>query len=149
MKRQLILLVSSVIGFMALASVAMAQAQPLISVEKNSEESQSMLKGRQGSVLSEVDNLDLTADQQEEIDAIRAGLSEQMAEILTPEQMETFQASQANGDDLRSTLRSLGLTSSQRSSVVSVMRSAQDDMKAVLTPEQQAQLEGERPRDRN
>ena len=149
MKRQLILLFSGVVGVMAFTSVAIAQVQPSISVEKASEERQSMVKGRSSSVLSEVENLDLTADQQEEIDAVKAGLFEQMAEILTPEQMETFQAAQANGDDLRSTLQSLGLTSSQRSTVVSVMRSAQDDIKAVLTPEQQAQIEGERPRDRN
>ena len=149
MKRQLILLLSGVVGVMAFTSVAMAQVQPSISVEKAREERQSMVKGRNSSVLSEVENLDLTADQQDEIDAIKAGLFEQMAEILTPEQMETFQAAQANGDDLRSTLQSLGLTSSQRSTVVSVMRSTQDDIKAVLTSEQLAQIEGESPRDRN
>ena len=151
MKRQLILLLSSVVGVMAFTSVAIAQVQPSIPVEKGSEARQSMVKGRDGSVWSEVENLDLTDAQQEEIDAIKAGVAEQMADILTPEQLQSFQASQANGDDMRSTVISLGINRSQRSAVMGVVRAAQDDIKAVLTADQLAQIEAESdsPRDRN
>ena len=104
MKRQLILLLFSMVGVMAVSTVAMAEVQPSISVEKASQEQQTMVKGSRSSVWSEVDNLDLSADQQEEIDAIRADVSDQMADILTAEQMQAFQAAQNNGDDMRSTM---------------------------------------------
>ncbi|MEO0458354.1 MAG: Spy/CpxP family protein refolding chaperone [Cyanobacteria bacterium P01_A01_bin.114] len=150
MKRQLNLLLSSLIGINALAAVAVLQP-PLFAAQlaAQGDPIQTMAKGRGGSAWSEVENLNLTAEQEEDINAIKAGVAEQMAEILTPEQLETFRAAQASGDDMRSTMMGLGLTRSQRSDVIGVMRDAQDDIMAVLTPEQRAQIAPENPRDRN
>ncbi|MEL7225758.1 MAG: Spy/CpxP family protein refolding chaperone [Cyanobacteria bacterium J06576_12] len=101
------------------------------------EESSNMLKSR-GSVLSDIEDLSLSPTQSDEIEAIKAGMMVDMAEILTPEQMETFQSAQANGDDTRSTMMSLGLDSDQRAEVMGLMRITQNKVMAVLTPEQRA-----------
>lgn len=149
MKHKLSLLLLSALSVMPFAPAAMAQIQPSISVAKGNEALQATVKSSADSVWSEVEKLDLTAVQQEEIDAIKAGVSEQMAEILTPEQLQTFQAAQANGDDMRSTVMSLGINRSQRSAVMNVMRAAREDINAVLTPEQRAQIEEEASRYRD
>ena len=149
MKRQMSLLLSSVVGAMTLTPIAIAQVHPLIAVEKSSQGRQPMAKGSGGSIWSQVENLDLTAAQQAEIDAIQAELTEQMAEILTPEQMETFAAAQANGNDMSSSMMSLDITRSQTSGLMSAMSTARDNIMDVLTPEQQAQIDDLRPRDRN
>ncbi|MEM9908370.1 MAG: Spy/CpxP family protein refolding chaperone [Cyanobacteria bacterium P01_D01_bin.44] len=146
MKRQLSLLLASLVSVIALAPAAVAQ--PSVS-EVPVNNIQAMTKGRGGAAWSEVENLNLTAAQTEDINAIKVGVAEQMAEILTPEQLETFQTAQANGDDMRSTMMGLGLSRDQRSDVMGVMRVAQDEIMGILTPEQRAQIEPQNPRDRN
>ncbi|MEL6260843.1 MAG: Spy/CpxP family protein refolding chaperone [Cyanobacteria bacterium J06626_6] len=105
------------------------------------------LKSRPGSALAEIENMDLTTAQQDEIEAIKADMTVQMADVLTPAQMEAFQQRQAEGGDMRSMMMSLD--QGQRSSVMGIMRTAQADLMDVLTPEQRAQIEGGRPLDRN
>lgn len=143
------LLLSGVVSIIVLSPEVNAQTHFSTTIEKADQPALSMTKGRGDSAWSEADNLSLTPDQETEIAAIKTSTNEQLAGILTSEQLATFQAGQANGDDMRSMMRGLGLTSSQRSSVMGVMRSAQDEIMEVLTPEQRAQIEGENPRDRN
>ena len=149
MRRQLTGLLSSAVSVMIFATMATAQVSPSTSVEKTADSQISMTKGRGGIDLSEVEELNLTAEQEEEIDAIKASTHEEIAEILTAEQMEAFEEGQANGDDTRSIMMSLGLTAEQRSDLMDLMRASQDEIMEVLTPEQQAQIERESPRDRN
>ncbi|MEL6160660.1 MAG: Spy/CpxP family protein refolding chaperone [Cyanobacteria bacterium J06627_32] len=111
-------------------------------------ETSSMLKSR-SSVLSDIEDLSLSPTQNDEIEAIKAEMMVQMAEILTPAQMETFQSAQSSGEDTRSVMRSLGLDNNQRSEVIGLMRITQNKVMSVLTPEQRAQIEDELPRDRN
>ena len=149
MRRQLIGLLSGAIGVVILTTIATVQASPLNSVEKATNPQISMTKGRGGLDFSEVEDLNLTAEQEEDIDTIKASTHEELADILTAEQMEAFEEGQANGDDMRSVMMGLGLTSEQRSDLMGLMQASRDEIMEVLTPEQQAQLEGERPRDRN
>lgn len=95
--------------------------------------------------LSAIEELDLSEEQQTEIDSIQAAMTDGLAEILTDEQMEELTTAQANGDDMRTVMRGLGLTSSQRSSVMSLMRDTQGQVMDVLTPEQRAQIERRTP----
>ncbi|MEL6780667.1 MAG: Spy/CpxP family protein refolding chaperone [Cyanobacteria bacterium J06597_16] len=106
------------------------------------------LKSRGGSALSAIENLTLTPTQEDEIEAIKAEMMAQMAEVLTPEQMETFQTAQSSGNNTRSVMMSLGLDASQRSEVIGLMRITEGKIMAALTPDQRAQIEGESPRDR-
>ncbi|MEO0535722.1 MAG: Spy/CpxP family protein refolding chaperone [Cyanobacteria bacterium P01_A01_bin.123] len=147
MKRQLSLLLSGVVGVMALASVALAQHHAPISAQKATEGHISMTKQMGGGNMDKIEELDLTPEQEEEIDTIQAGMSEQMAEILTFDQLAALEDAQANGGNMRSVFMSLD--SNQRSEVMTLMRTTQDEIMAVLTPEQRAQIEGELPRDRN
>ena len=143
------LFLSGVVSIIVLSPEVNAQTHFSAAIEKAEQPALSMTKGMGGSAWNEAENLNLTPDQEAEIAAIKASTNEQIAGILTSEQFATFQAGQANGDDMRSMMMSLGLTSNQRSSVMGVMRSAQNEIMAVLTPEQRAQIEGESPRDRN
>lgn len=95
------------------------------------------------------EELDLTEAQAEEIEAIQADMIVELESILSADQLETFTAARANGDDMRSVLRGLGLSSSQRSELMSVSRETESQIMDVLTPDQRAQLEGASPRDRN
>lgn len=126
---------------------AMVQAQPNQQPEQ-AEVVQQTSKRMGKDALSAIEELDLSEEQQIEIDSIQAAMTDGLSEILTDQQMEELTIAQANGDDMRTVMRGLGLTSSQRSSVMSLMRDTQSQVMDVLTPEQRAQIEEERPRDR-
>ena len=147
MKDSIFVLLSSVVGVVILTTTAMARPDHSMVVVDVNVDQVSMTKQMSGPIADKLEDLDLTPEQEEEIAAIQAGLAEEMAEILTPEQLMALEDAQANGDSMRSVMMSLDR--SQRSAVMDVMRSAQDEIMAVLTPEQRAEIEGESPRDRN
>lgn len=149
MKRQLILLISGVMGALSFSTVAIANSSPQASINKAHQPQLLSTKGRSGPALSAVSELNLTANQEVEIEAIRAGVYDQMAEILDPDQLETLQTAMSNGDNMRSVVMGLGLSRSEMSSLRNIVGSVEDDIMEVLTPEQRSQLEGDRPRDRN
>ena len=126
---------------------AMVQARP-DQQQEQAEVVQQASKRTGKDALSAIEELDLSEEQQTEIDSIQAAMTDGLSEILTDEQMEELATAQTNGDDMRTVMRGLGLTSSQRSSVMSLMRDTQSQVMDVLTPEQRAQIEEERPRDR-
>ena len=149
MKRQISLLFSgAVVGVVTFTTTALAEPLSQNSVSEKALPIQlSLVKNRPGSAMSAVEELDLTAAQQEEIDTIRSSIAEQMAEVLTPEQAEAFAAAQADGGNMRSVM--MNLDRSQRSSVMDIMRTTESDIMDVLTPEQRAKIGGARPIDRN
>lgn len=147
MKDSIFVLLSSVVGVVILTTTAIARPDHSMVVVDVNVDQVSMTKQMSGPTADKLEDLDLTPEQEEEIAAIQAGLAEEIAEILTPEQLMALEDAQANGDSMRSVMMSLDR--SQRSAVMDVMRSAQDEIMAVLTPEQHAQIEGESPRDRN
>ncbi len=148
MKRSLIAVCISMLGLTVSQTGVMAQ--PSRSLEK-AETVQTLVSAKRISkdALSAIEELDLSEEQQTEIESIQSDMADELSEILTDAQMDQFIAAQTNGDDIRSVMRGLDLTSSQRSSVISLMRDTQDQIMDVLTPEQRAELEEERPRDRN
>lgn len=151
MKRSLIAVCISILGLTVSQTGGMAaQSMADRSLEK-AETGQTLISTKRMSkdALSAVEELDLSEEQQTEIEGIRSEMTDELSEILTDTQMEQFTSAQANGDDMRSVMMGLGLTSSQRSSVISLMRDTQGQIMDVLTPEQRAELEAELPRDRN
>ena len=137
------------LGLMIGSSEAMAQTVPSYQLEKTETvQLVSSAKRLRKDALSAIEELDLSETQQTEIDSIQANMVDELADILTDDQMDRFTTAQANGDDMRRVMRGLGLTSSQRSSVMSLMRDTQSQIMDVLTPEQRAELEEEMPRDR-
>ena len=149
MKRSLIAVCISMLGLTVGLTEATARPMTNRSLEK-AETVQTLVsaKGMSKDALSAIEELDLSEDQQTEIEGIQSTMVEELSEILTESQMSRFTTAQANGDDMRSVMRGLGLTSSQRSSVMSLMRDTQSQVMDVLTPEQRAELEEEMPRDR-
>ncbi len=109
---------------------------------------QTATKNRSGLAFSSLEELNLSLEQEEEIDGIRAGMMDDLSEILTEEQFDEMLAAQESEADMMGVMRGLGLTSSQRSDLIDTMRSTQDQIMSVLTPEQRALLEEESPRDR-
>ncbi|MEM1240665.1 MAG: Spy/CpxP family protein refolding chaperone [Cyanobacteria bacterium P01_H01_bin.26] len=132
------------IGWSGIAAQAMSEPQ----LKKAETVQLVSTKRMEKDMLSAVEELDLSEEQQTEIEGIQAGMMDELSEILSDGQMERLTEAQANGDDMRNVMRGLGLSSSQRSSVVSVMRGTQEQIMDVLTPEQQAQVEEERSRRR-
>ena len=132
------------IGWSGVAAQAISEPQ----LEKAETVQLVSTKGMQKDMMSAVEELDLSEDQQTEVEGIQASMMDELSEILSDGQMEQLTEAQANGDDMRNVMRGLGLSSSQRSSVVSVMRDTQGHIMDVLTPEQQAQVEEERSRRR-
>ena len=147
MKRSFSVLLAAMLGLTLSWASAKAQTSPEQRLDKTESALASTKRMRKDALLA-VEELDLSEDQQLEIEAIQTSMTNELSEILTDSQMEQLTAAQAEGGDMRSVMRSLGLTSSQRSSVMSLMRDTQNQVMDVLTPEQRAQIEEEMPRDR-
>jgi len=155
MKRQFSLLFFSTAGVLTLATAAIAgisqativQGSSQAALTKANRPAVSQIKNRPGSALSKIEELDLTAEQKAEMEAIQANVAEQMSEVLTPEQMQALTEAQTDGGNMRSII--VELDRSQRSDFMTIMRAAQSDMMDILTLEQRIQIEGTSPRDRN
>ncbi|MEO1590405.1 MAG: hypothetical protein AAFU71_03820 [Cyanobacteria bacterium J06632_22] len=91
-----------------------------------------------------VEALNLTEQQQAELDSLRAETRSQIEAILTDEQRAAVQSSLDAGEPMRQALRSLDLTEQQRSDIRTVAEGSREAGRDILTPEQQAQLEARR-----
>ena len=93
--------------------------------------------------------LNLTAEQQAQIEQIRQNKRSQIDAILTTEQKAQLQSERENRGNLHAgenrgmprLFASLNLTDEQRSQIEAVMRSSKEEMDAILTPEQRQQLQ--------
>ncbi|MGB0560801.1 MAG: Spy/CpxP family protein refolding chaperone [Spirulinaceae cyanobacterium] len=85
--------------------------------------------------------LNLTPDQQAEMQALREATQTQMQGVLTPTQQQAVEAAIANGENPRQVLRTLDLSDAQRTQLRDIKASQREEMAEILTPEQQAQLE--------
>ncbi|MEO1133805.1 MAG: Spy/CpxP family protein refolding chaperone [Cyanobacteria bacterium J06639_1] len=119
-----------------LAAAAVASAIAPMAIAQSSQE-----RGRAGKLLEE---LNLTATQQEQVDAIRAEHREQMASILTDEQRAQLQTARESGQRRRGALQSLDLSEDQKGELKSLRESTRDRVSAVLTDDQREQLEAKR-----
>ena len=95
--------------------------------------------------------LNLTAEQQAQIEQIREDKRSQIDAILTAEQKAQLQQAQENRNPharenrgMPRLFASLNLSDEQRSQIEAVMRSSKEEMDAILTPEQRQQLQEHR-----
>jgi periplasmic protein CpxP/Spy len=97
--------------------------------------------------------LNLTADQQAQMEQIHQDTRSQIDNILTAEQKAQLEAARENGGAPRRGenrgmpgrgFDSLNLTDEQRSQIESVRSAAKEKMDAILTPEQRQQMEQHR-----
>ncbi|MBD2256515.1 Spy/CpxP family protein refolding chaperone [Pseudanabaena sp. FACHB-2040] len=85
-------------------------------------------------------HLNLTTEQQAQMDSIRQAERQQMDTILTTEQRERLETARTNRENPRQVFESLGLTETQKTQMQAVRESAREQMNAILTQEQRQQL---------
>ncbi|MBD0268824.1 MAG: Spy/CpxP family protein refolding chaperone [Cyanobacteria bacterium Co-bin8] len=85
--------------------------------------------------------LNLTTEQQAQMDSIRQAERQQVDAILTAEQRERLETARTNRENPRQVLESLGLTETQKTQMQAVRESAREQMNAILTQEQLQQLQ--------
>ncbi|MEQ9551593.1 MAG: hypothetical protein RIM23_18550 [Coleofasciculus sp. G3-WIS-01] len=86
------------------------------------------------------EELNLTAEQQAQLEQIRDNKHSQMEQILTPEQRQQFQQFQGQRQRHREGMRALNLTEAQRNQMREIHQSARELMQNVLTEEQREQM---------
>ncbi|HEY9880909.1 MAG TPA: hypothetical protein V6D29_20795 [Leptolyngbyaceae cyanobacterium] len=88
----------------------------------------------------ELNRLDLTSEQQAQMDQIRQDVRSQIADVLTPDQKARVQEGRANGESPREIFESLDLSADQRSQLQDIRQSARSRAAEVLTPEQRQEV---------
>lgn len=91
-----------------------------------------------------LESLNLTEQQQAELDTLQANVRDQLEDILTADQRTSLQTSLDSGTPFRQAVRSLNLSEDQKQQARSIMQASRDDFQAVLTEEQQQQLQAAR-----
>ncbi|MGQ4649670.1 hypothetical protein [Lyngbya aestuarii] len=89
-------------------------------------------------------NLNLTSEQQTQLDQIRENADSQIETILSPEQAQQFQNIREQRQQGRRAMKALNLTEEQRNQMREVHQSARKQMEEVLTEEQLQQLRQQR-----
>jgi Spy/CpxP family protein refolding chaperone len=89
---------------------------------------------------ADLPELNLTADQQQQIQQIHTATRARMSEILNPEQMNQFQAGIAEGQKPPQLLSELNLSRDQKTQLREVMMDQKQKMSEILTPEQEEQV---------
>lgn len=90
--------------------------------------------------------IELTQQQQNQLEQINRNTRSEIEAILTPEQREQFQAAFEQGRGMRSAIAALNLSPEQQTQVREVMLSARTQREALLTSEQKQQLQELRSR---
>ncbi|MGD1941977.1 MAG: hypothetical protein ACFB0G_11750 [Leptolyngbyaceae cyanobacterium] len=110
-----------------------------------------MMSGAIAQTRSEVfAELDLTADQQEQIQAILAGRREDVESIFTDEQREQFREAYEESQDFRAAAAAVDdLTDDQKAEYRAVAQASRDEISAVLTEEQLEELRSRMQERRN
>ena len=99
-------------------------------------------ESKQYQLSPDLKQLNLTIHQQDELEAIDAEIMVEMAEILTPAQMDDFQKRQADGHDIQQAIISVGLSPAQRKNALRISQDAQERKLVMLTPDQRSQFSG-------
>lgn len=120
------------VSFASLAAIALLAA-PMGMVNSAQAEG-----GRRGNPLEQ---LDLTASQSSQIEAIRTDARAQVRSLLTADQRATLENSAEQG---RRAFRELALSESQREQMRAIHEDSREQISALLTPEQLEQIESMR-----
>jgi periplasmic protein CpxP/Spy len=84
--------------------------------------------------------LNLTAEQEDQLEQISENTSEQIKPLLTAEQQQQLPELEAQMSAVRQSLAQLNLTSEQRQQIREIMRSNRPEVEAIFTNEQRQQL---------
>lgn len=84
--------------------------------------------------------VELTPQQQAEIEEIRLSARDRIEELLTEGQRQAFRDAVASGEGMRQAFAAMDLTPTQKEELRGIFRSTRSEMAAVLTPEQQDQI---------
>jgi Spy/CpxP family protein refolding chaperone len=133
MKRQWMLL--AITGGLAALTLAIA---PLSSMAQPGEGGRGLRSEGHGRM---IEQLDLTEQQQAELQQIRAAHQAEVSTILTADQQAAFQAGIEAGEPMPAILRALDLSQEQRDSLQALRETHRQQGREVLTPEQQAQID--------
>lgn len=95
---------------------------------------------------NKLNKLNLTPEQQEQMQRIKQSQREQINNILTPEQKARLEAARENRENRRQVFESLNLTEEQQAQIQEVRRASKQQMESILTPEQVQQLRQYRQR---
>ncbi|MEO1209092.1 MAG: Spy/CpxP family protein refolding chaperone [Cyanobacteria bacterium J06638_20] len=133
MKRQWMLL--AITGGLAALTLAIA---PLSSMAQSGEGGRGLRGEGRGRM---IEQLNMTEEQQAELQQIRAAHQEDMLTILTDAQQDAVRAGIEAGEPMPLILRSLDLSQEQRDSLQALRETHRQQGREVLTPEQQAQID--------
>ncbi len=97
-------------------------------------------------ILPLVAELNLTANQQQQLQQIADQTRGQIQQIVTPEQRDQFWSRVQTGGSMRQAALSMDLSMDQRQQLRPVLLQARDQITGVLTPEQRQQVETVRSR---
>ncbi len=84
--------------------------------------------------------VELTPDQETQIDQIADQTFSEVEDILTTEQRDQFNAAIDQGEDVRSAIASINPSPEQRTQLRTVFQSARTQLADTITPEQREQI---------
>ncbi|MGD1901397.1 MAG: Spy/CpxP family protein refolding chaperone [Geitlerinemataceae cyanobacterium] len=117
------------IGLVSLAATAAAIAAPFVTRSASA----------QGFPL--LDEIDLTAEQREQVEAISEDLRGDVAEILTDDQEAQLRAAIEEGQNPRRAMRSIdSVTDEQKEELRAAMQESRGEIREILTDEQREEL---------
>jgi Spy/CpxP family protein refolding chaperone len=90
--------------------------------------------------------IELTSEQQSQINQISENSRKKIDSVLTPEQQSQFQDAIASGKNPREAMKSANLSSEQKQKMKGIMRSQREQISNLLTSEQKQQLRERRAR---
>ena len=85
--------------------------------------------------------VEITQQQQNQLDEIRRDTRAQIEKILTPEQRQQFKAAIESRQGERSPFAGINLSEDQKTKLQGIVQSAQYRAEAILTPEQRQQIQ--------
>jgi len=130
-------IIATMVGSVAAAGLAIA---PFVAQAQTDDQTPGGGFGRGPRMERMEPPIDLTEAQQAEMQQIRRETREQMANVLTEEQRQSFREGLEAGEPFPMVLRSLNLSDTQQEQLRTIMQTSMERRHNVLTDEQREQL---------
>ncbi len=88
-----------------------------------------------------LDGIELTSEQQSQIENLGHDTLPQLQNLLTPEQQYQFNTAISEGKGVGASARSLNLSFRQRRQMSRILKPMRSELESILTPEQQEQMQ--------
>ncbi len=137
---------SKKVKFMSLFAGAVALSTVFAPLAINAQPAAPQVGQRAGAGrgMGKMAGIELSAEQQAQMEQIRNETRAQIEAVLTPEQRQQWQAATQNGQRRRGAMAALNLSEAQRTQIRQIVQSSKERVTAVLTPEQRQQIEQRR-----